>query len=111
MSNRRWAVSLKQKQRRFQLFGPRWKKKGDITFRLQDAGRVPRKLRVAKVKGLENEIDLDAIEAHLEEVKKAVPELRTVLIQPKGESMYEEIIVLMDHFKKVGMVDLGVAPL
>ena len=86
-------------------------KKGAVTFRLQDAGRVPRKLRVAKVKGINEEIDLAGVEAHLEAVKKAVPDLRTVLIQPKGESMYEEIIVLMDHFKKVGMVDLGVAPL
>ena len=87
-------------------------KKGAVTFKLQDVGRVPRKLKLTQVKGSkEEEIDLDAIAAHLEAVKKVVPELRTVLIQPKAESIYEEIIVLMDHFKKVGLVDLGVAPL
>ncbi|MCB0363894.1 MAG: biopolymer transporter ExbD [Bdellovibrionaceae bacterium] len=84
---------------------------GSITFRLQDAPKVSRKLAVKEVAGINNEVDLDGIAAHLEAVKKAVPELRTVLIQPKGDSMYEQIITLMDHFKKVGMVDLGVAPL
>ncbi|MCB0386551.1 MAG: hypothetical protein KDD43_14255, partial [Bdellovibrionales bacterium] len=81
------------------------------TFRLQDAGKVSKKLQVKEVVGIDNDVDLEGIAAHLEAVKKAVPELRTVLIQPKGDSMYEQIITLMDHFKKVGMVDLGVAPL
>ena len=86
-------------------------KKGTVTFRLQDVGRVPRQLRLATVKGSQDKMDLDAITAHLETVKKTVPDLRTVLIQPKGESMYEEIIALMDHFKTIGLVDLGVVPL
>ena len=37
--------------------------------------------------------------------------LKTVLIQPTAASAYEDIIALMDEFKKSDLTDLGVAPL
>ena len=44
-------------------------------------------------------------------LKAAEPDMTTVLIQPQAATMYEDIIDLMDSFKKHGMIDLGVSPL
>ncbi|MCC7404668.1 MAG: biopolymer transporter ExbD [Bdellovibrionales bacterium] len=84
---------------------------GTITFRLQDIASAPKNLQVVDVAGVNNEFNLAGIAAHVEAIRKIAPDLRTVLIQPDGDSMYEKIIQLMDHFKSVGMIDLGVAPL
>ena len=43
--------------------------------------------------------------------KEAEPTLNTALIQPQAVSVYEDIIGLMEQFKKSGLADLGVSPL
>ena len=45
------------------------------------------------------------------DLKAAEPALTTVLIQPQAATLYEDIIDVMDSFKKEGLIDLGVAPL
>ena len=54
---------------------------------------------------------LQDLEKSLATLKASEPGLKTVLIQPRLQSEYDEIIVLMDEFKKSGMNDLGVVPL
>jgi biopolymer transport protein ExbD len=44
-------------------------------------------------------------------VKQAEPTLNTALIQPQAATVYEDIIAVMDQFKRSGLGDLGVSPL
>lgn len=83
---------------------------GDVTLDVRDA-RVPAKLAKAKIAGKDGKVDLEAIRNIASELKAAEPNLTTVLIQPVAATVYEDIIDLMDSFKKNGMIDLGVSPL
>jgi biopolymer transport protein ExbD len=54
----------------------------------------------------------------LAKLSEAVTQIRTLdqrvitaLVQPAATSFYEDIIAIMDEVKRVGFVDLGVAPL
>ena len=84
---------------------------GSVRFHLQDVPSRARKLHRQQIAGLEGRIDTRALATYIEKLKKIVPDIRTALIQPKADVVYEEIIVMMDHLKKQGMVDLGVVPL
>jgi len=84
---------------------------GDVTLNVQDTEKVPAKLRKFAVKGVEGKTDLKQLEGAIGELKNLEPELRTALIQPQAQSVYEDMIVLMDEFKKQGLIDLGVSPL
>jgi biopolymer transport protein TolR len=85
--------------------------KGNVTIDVQDTQKVPAKLRKLSLRGVEGKTDLAAIESTINELKGLEPELRTALIQPQAESVYEDMIALMDQCKKQGLIDLGVAPL
>lgn len=83
---------------------------GDVQLDVRDA-RVTAKLAKAKIAGKEGKPDLQAITNIAMELKASEPALTTVLIQPQAATVYEDIIDLMDSFKKQGMIDLGVSPL
>lgn len=84
---------------------------GAVTIDVQDTQKVPAKLRKISLKGVDGKLDLANIEAAVQEMKSLEPELRTALIQPNANSVYEDMIALMDHCKKQGLLDLGVSPL
>lgn len=84
---------------------------GDVVFQLDDAPQVSKTLRLFKITGLEGGVNKAAIQEHLQSLLMLIPHLRTALVKPNSETLYEEIISLMDQFKKAGLVDLGVTPL
>ena len=84
---------------------------GSVKFHLQDVPVRARKLQNQKIAGFEGRIDTKALVEYIEKLKRAVPGIRTALIQPKADVIYEEIIVIMDNLKQQGLVDLGVVPL
>ena len=86
-------------------------KDGDVVFQLEQAPKLKRKLRKLRVKGLEGALNKEAVELHLSTLVEKIPNLRTGLVKPNAETLYEDIILLMDQFKKAGLVDLGVSPL
>lgn len=83
---------------------------GDVQLEVRDA-RVPAKLAKMKIAGKEGKPNLEAIATVAQELKASEPGLTTVLIQPQAAAVYEDIIDVMDSFKKQGMIDLGVSPL
>jgi biopolymer transport protein ExbD len=83
---------------------------GDLTLDVRDA-RVPAKLAKFKIAGLRGKPNLEGLGSAVNQLKASEPALNTALIQPQGASVYEDIIDLMDQFKKSGVKDLGVAPL
>lgn len=83
---------------------------GDVQLDVRDS-HVSAKLAKAKINGKDGKPDLEALKNVAMELKAAEPALTTVLIQPQAATVYEDIIDLMDSFKKQGMIDLGVSPL
>lgn len=84
---------------------------GDVTLDVQESGRVPAKLRKMKITAREGRPNHETLATALKELRGLEPALATALIQPTAVSAYEDIIELMDTFKKEGLIDLGVAPL
>ena len=84
---------------------------GEVTLTVQDTNKIPAKLRKLVVKGIDSKLDITQLSTALTELKNLEPELRTALIQPQAQSVYEDMIALMDQFKKQGLIDLGVSPL
>ena len=85
--------------------------RGELTLDARDA-RVPAGLAKTKISGDKTgKVDLAALAATVGKMKATEPALQTALIQPQAASVYEDIIDLMDQFKKSGLIDLGVAPL
>lgn len=84
---------------------------GQLTFNVQQSSLVPASLANLKLPGLDGHANIDELNRVLTQLTAKDPELKTALIQPQAQSSYEEIIALMDEFKKSGLTDLGVAPL
>lgn len=88
-----------------------FKDKGELSIDVQQSSLVPGALKKFKIAGSEGKAALTELAKFLGQIKAADPGLKTALIQPQAQTSYDEIIELMDEFKKVGMNDLGVAPL
>ncbi len=84
---------------------------GELAINIQDTEKVPVKLRKFVVKGIEGKTNFADLESAVQELKAFEPDLRTALIQPQAQSVYEDMIALMDQFKRNGLIDLGVSPL
>ncbi len=84
---------------------------GELNLNLKQTVKVPARLASLRLKGVEGRADYSELSKILTQMKNLEPNLRTVLIQPRLQSEYEEIIGLMDEFKKAGLIDLGVVPL
>jgi len=84
---------------------------GELTLNVKESKKVPRKYASTTLKGVSGKSSLEDLSKAVEQLKTLDPELKTVLIQPRMQSEYEEIIDLMDEFKKAGLTDLGVVPL
>ncbi|MCB0357676.1 MAG: biopolymer transporter ExbD [Bdellovibrionales bacterium] len=86
-------------------------KNGDVVFQLEQAPKVKRTLSNLRIANLNGALNKEAIATHLLQLVDTLPNLRTALVKPNADSLYEDIIALMDQFKKAGLVDLGVTPL
>lgn len=84
---------------------------GELTLNVKQSSKVPQKFSSISLKGSNGRGNMIDLNKAVEQLKTLDPELKTVLIQPRLQSEYEEIIDLMDEFKKVGLTDLGVVPL
>ena len=85
--------------------------KGDLLLEVKEAANVPANLKKLKVDGIDGHLGLEQLSAVLQQVKAVEPTLRTALIQPKSQTSYEDIVDVMDQFKKSGLADLGISPL
>ncbi len=83
----------------------------EVSLDVQDSTHIPTAMKKMKIDPVEGHMNVDGLLAALDKIKAAEPELRTALIQPQAASVYEDIITVMDQFKKKGLIDLGVAPL
>jgi biopolymer transport protein TolR len=84
---------------------------GQLTFNVQQSSLIPAALANLKIPGIDGHADVAELTRVLTQLTTKDPGLKTALIQPQAKSSYEDIIALMDEFKKRGLTDLGVAPL
>ena len=83
---------------------------GDLTLDVRDS-HVPAKLAKFSIPGAHGKPNLEILTSAVAQLRQAEPALTTALIQPTAASVYEDIIDMMDTFKKSGISDLGVSPL
>ncbi|MBK9322601.1 MAG: biopolymer transporter ExbD [Bdellovibrionaceae bacterium] len=84
---------------------------GQLTFNVQQSSLIPAALTNLKIAGLDGHANVGELSRILAQLTSKDPGLKTALIQPRAKTSYEDIIALMDEFKKLGLTDLGVAPL
>ncbi len=51
------------------------------------------------------------VDQRIQAIRNAIPTLKTALIMPTTKSAYQDIVHIMDSFKQVGIVDVGISPL
>ena len=78
--------------------------KGELTFNIKQSAKITGARATMKT-------TVTDMAKAVETLKTLDPSLKTVLIQPRTQTEYDEIITVMDEFKKSGMNDLGVVPL
>ena len=85
---------------------------GSLVLQLQDASReAVRKLGRLTVGTQEGKVDEEALKEQILALKSEIRELKMALIKPQAQMLYEDLIDMMDLFKKEGITELGVAPL
>lgn len=84
--------------------------KGVLGLEIRDSS-ASKKFSKVKIEAVDGHPDWTQFEAIMKEARTQDPQLTTALIQPMAGSLYEEIIDLMDKFRGVGVVSLGVSPL
>jgi len=83
---------------------------GTIQLSLKDV--VNHKHAVAyDVRAQSGRIDWDRVEAYVATLQANIPELKTALVMPSARTKYEDVIRIMDLFKKSKITDVGIAPL
>jgi biopolymer transport protein TolR len=78
--------------------------KGELIFNIKQSAKITGSRATMKT-------TVTDMAKAVETLKTLDPSLKTVLIQPRTQTEYDEIITVMDEFKKSGMNDLGVVPL
>ena len=101
------AAETEKKPVLWVMMGP----EGELNFQVQDSNKVPANLQKMKLAGADGKANAGELDKLIEQLQVVEPNLKTALIQPQAASAYEDIIALMDQFKKKGLIDLGVAPL
>lgn len=85
-------------------------KEGDLEIEVKNAN-IPGTLQKIQINGVEGRLDLGGLERYITEVKASAPELNMALIQPQSVTALEDIVRLLDQFKRSGILDLGITPL
>lgn len=84
--------------------------RGVINLEIRDSSAAKKFARV-KIDAVEGQPNWSQFENVMKEARLQDPALTTALIQPVAGTVYEQIIDLMDKFRQVGVVSLGVSPL
>ncbi len=86
--------------------------KGELAFKLRHTPRkITRSYGKTKIPGVEGKPDFAELRTYLGKLTGDYSDLSMALIRPAEKTPFEDIIELMDVFRKEGIEDLGVTPL
>lgn len=83
---------------------------GAVDLEVKDS-RAAKNLTKVRIEAVQGKANWTQFESLIQELKTQDPAITTALIQPKAISALEEIVELMDRFRKLGVINLGVSPL
>jgi biopolymer transport protein TolR len=83
---------------------------GDLLLDVQNSN-VPANLRKLKITNVQGKPNFPDLSNAIKQLRTVDAGITTALIQPVAQTAYEDIIDIMDQFKKSGLIDLGVSPL
>jgi biopolymer transport protein TolR len=86
------------------------KNDGSVQLSLKDVG-ANKKPTMYDVRASGGHIDWERVEAYVGTLQANIPELKTALVMPSARTKYEDVIRIMDMFKKSKITDIGIAPL
>ncbi len=84
---------------------------GGVEMQVMDGPAKLGALEKSKIQSSEGKIDSQQMANYLAALRGKIPNLKSAIIQPEAEIVYQDLIVVMDDLKKNGLVDLGVSPL
>lgn len=84
---------------------------GEIHFALKDAPGAPIRLKDIRIKGQNGQVVWNQVENYIQNLSKHMPKLQTALVMPSKQTRYEDMIQVMDQFRKNGLKDIGISPL
>lgn len=83
-----------------------------LQITLKNVRKAPKNLRKYSLRILKNgKINWKNFNRHTAKVKQNIPGIKTAMILPKNASSYDNIIKVIDSFKKLEITEVGVAPL
>lgn len=86
--------------------------KGELKFKIRHVPRkIERSFGNSKIAGVEGKPDYSELASYLKKLTGEYSDLSMALIRPAEKTPFEDIIELMDVFRKQGIEDLGVTPL
>ena len=88
------------------------KKRNHIQVQVKEVKNIQKQLRkkiiLSKKTG---ELSYEPLYKHIKVVKQKIPSISQAFILPQHKTSYEDVIRVMDQLRRVGIFDLGIAPL
>ena len=81
---------------------------GKVTFTVKDA---PQKIKDVAVTPVGGRVNWNQVGFVIQNLHNQVPDLKTGLVLPTKTTAYEDIIKMMDQFRKYQLTDVGISPL
>jgi len=85
-------------------------KSGAMELSLKDLDRASPLSKVT-VRPIEGKPNWTQFKNYLTHLQRKAPEVKTALIMPHAHSNYQDILLVMDGFRRTGVKDVGVSPL
>ncbi|MCB0394252.1 MAG: biopolymer transporter ExbD [Bdellovibrionales bacterium] len=84
---------------------------GNVELTLKDFDSKNADYSYAIVKSDREGVNLTQLEENIAQIKTRYPDLNTVVVLPKSNSKYEDVVGLIDRFRKHQFRDVGISPL
>ncbi len=82
-----------------------------IYLKVKNSKKLKYSLRIKKFFIKRGKWKEAALTAHVQKLVKALPKLQQAFVKPNSNSVYEDVIKLMDSLKIAGVSQLGIVPL
>lgn len=85
--------------------------KYSIQLKVKNVKKLKYKLRLRKFAVKNRKWQENELTAHVKKIIKKLPQLQQAFVKPNSNSVYEDVIKIMDSLKVAGVPQLGIIPL
>ena len=86
------------------------KDEGDLDLQIKDAKSLPTQFVHVILRGRNGDVNKEDLNRYLDSVKKQVPDIKVAVVMPHHSSKVDQVIQLMDQFRRKDFTDVGVSP-